>query len=69
MNLRTNKMINLFVSISQFGDPEVKTRTLTLILGFKLYNNLFFVSYKGHIQNSNALHFWTKHRNCKLGME
>ena len=40
MNLRTN----LFVSISQFGDPEVKTRKLTLILGFNLGSNIFLGS-------------------------
>ena len=33
MNLRTDKMINLFVSISQFGNPEVKTNKKVDISG------------------------------------
>ena len=44
MNLRTDKMIDLLVSVSQFEDPEVKTRKLTLILECKLRNSLFLGS-------------------------
>ena len=70
MNLRTDKIINVFLLISQSGDPEVKTRQLTLILGFKLCNNLFLGSLLyGTFEKGNALHFRKEHRNCNFGLE